>query len=263
MASTPWEVGTSHGKCRSRPAVDSSGQPAMLGWVTEMRRWLITPATVVALLVGGCSGGDDDSAPEPSDRAGAPTLHQRPAELEVAIARLHGRLPKPAVRRLTQRLGHAVATWINGAFLPGDYPRTSFAGYASFTPDAARLARRSDGVTSNVRLGRQWVQVVPTRRSVRLHVFAPGHRPSGATARVVLVLAGVGRAGEVSELAVTGDLYLTWTGSGWRIFGFDLSRSVGKPGSYAARQSAERDEKTGKPDRKPQKRHAQRRKGAR
>jgi hypothetical protein len=104
------------------------------------------------------------------------------------------------------------------------------------------LARGSAGVTSNVRLGPRWVQVVPTRRVVRLDVFAPGHRASGATAGVELVMVGVGAAGAASELVVTGDLYLTKTDAGWRIFGFDLNRSVGEPGDFATR-SAGRDEK--------------------
>jgi hypothetical protein len=224
----------------------------------ERKRRLIAPALALTLLVGGCSGDEDDAAPsEPPDQAGAPTLRQRPADLDVSIARLSGSLPNAATRDLTRRLGRVVGTWIGGGFLPGGYPREHFAGYAAFTPDAARLARRDAGVTSNVRLGTSWVSVVPTLQRVRLYVFAPGHRPSGATAHVELVLVGAGTAGAVSELAVTGDLYLTRAPAGWRIFGFDLNRSVGDPGSYTAR-SAERDENTGKPDSERSKRHSQR-----
>jgi hypothetical protein len=208
-----------------------------------MRRRLLAPALALVLLTGGCSDDDDDSSPpEPPGEAAAPTLRQEPAPLDVKIARLAGHLPKAAARDLSQRLGRVVATWFDGAFLAGDYPREHFAGYASFTRDAARLARGSAGVTSNVRLGPRWVQVVPTRRVVRLDVFAPGHRASGATAGVELVMVGVGAAGAASELVVTGDLYLTKTDAGWRIFGFDLNRSVGEPGDFATR-SAGRDEK--------------------
>lgn len=231
----------------------------------EQPRRSIAPslALALALSIGACSGDEEtDSTPaQPADRAGAPTLRQRPVPLDVSIARLAGRLPKSEARDLERRLGRVVATWINGGFLAGDYPRKRFTGYARFTPDAARLARRGSGVTSNARLGRTWVQAVPTRQRVRLHVFAPGHRPSGATARVELVLVGAGAAGVVSELAVTGDLYLTKTTAGWRIFGFDLNRSVGAPGAYAAGQSAGRDKNTGGTDSGPRKRHSQR-KGA-
>jgi hypothetical protein len=224
-------------------AFDTSGQPVMLGRVTDLRRRLAVPAVALALLVGGCSDeGDDDGSPEPAGQAASSTLRQRPAGLDVEIARLAGALPKAEARDLTKRLGRVVATWFDGGFVAGDYPRQSFSGYASFTDGAARLARRSAAVTTNVRLGRQWVDAVPTRQRVRLFVFAPGHRPSGATAEVELVMAGVNKAGSAAELAVTGKLYLTKANAGWRIFGFDLHRSVGKPGDYAARQRALREQ---------------------
>jgi len=216
----------------------------MLGRVSDLRRRLAVPAISLVLLAGACSddGGGEETTPEPADRAaGAPTLRQQPADLDVEIARLSGALPKAAAQDLSQRLGRVVATWFDGGFLTGDYPRENFAGYASFTPDAARLARRDAGVTSNAQLGSQWVQVVPTRQVVRLYVFAPAHRPSGATARVELVMVGMSDAGTASELAVTGELFLTKTDNGWRIFGYDLQRSVGKPGAYADRQRAQRE----------------------
>jgi hypothetical protein len=244
-------------------AFDTSGRPAMLGRVDDMRRRLLAPALALALLVGGCSGDEaDDEAAEPPGQAGAPTLRQHPADLDVRIARVAGHLPKATARDVSQRLGRVVATWFDGAFLTGDYPREHFAGYASFTRDAARLARRSAGITSNVRLGPRWVEVVPTRRVVRLHVFAPGHRASGATASVELVMVGIGSAGDASELAVTGDLYLTKTDAGWRIFGFDLNRSVGEPGDFAGR-SGRRDRKGDRSDRQPPKRPGQHERGSR
>lgn len=226
----------------------------MLGRVTDLRRRLAVPAAALALLVGGCSddGDDEDSAPEPADQAGSTTLRQRPAAMDVEIARLAGALPKAEARDLSRRLGRVVATWFDGGFVAGDYPRENFSGYASFTKGAARLARQSADVTTNAQLGPQWVDAVPTRRRVRLFVFAPGHRPSGATAEVELVLVGVNKAGSAAELAVTGKLYLTMNNAGWRIFGFDLHRSVGKPGDYAARQRALREQPDkGKQQQKP------------
>jgi hypothetical protein len=225
----------------------------MLGRVTHLRRRLAVPAVALALLVGGCSddGDDEGPAPEPADQAASTTLRQRPAALDVEIARLAGALPKAEARQINQRLGRVVATWFNGGFVDGDYPRKNFDGYASFTKGAARLARQSAGVTTNAQLGPQWVDAVPTRQRVRLFVFAPGHRPSGATAEVELVLLGVDKAGSTAELAVTGKLYLTKNTTGWRIFGFDLHRSVGKPGDYAARQRAERAQQP-KQQQKPQ-----------
>ncbi|HYJ66513.1 MAG TPA: hypothetical protein VEX15_02500 [Nocardioidaceae bacterium] len=217
--------------------------------MTDKRRRFVAPALALAVLLGGCSDDSDDepATPDPPSRAGAPTIRQQPVGLDVKIARLSGHLPKAASRDLTNRLGHVVATWFEGGFLAGDYPRQRFSGYASFTPDAARLARRDAAVTSNVQFGSRWTQVVPTRQRVRLFVFAPGHRPSGASADVQLVMVGAGSGGTASELAVTGQLYLTKTASGWRIFGFDLQRSVGEPGSFAAHLRATRDKQPAEP----------------
>ena len=205
----------------------------------------------LALLAAACSGDDDDSsAPEPTNQSGAPTLKQQPANLDVKIARVSGALPKADAKAVSKRLGHVVATWFNGGFLSGDYPRSSFTGYhAAFTPGAAKLAKRDSSVTTNAQLGSQWVQVVPTRQVVRLYVFAPGHRASGATARVELVMVGADEGGSASELAVTGQLYLTKTKAGWRIFGFDLQRAVGAPGAYVAHLRAQQHRKpSNKPD---------------
>jgi hypothetical protein len=209
----------------------------------------VAPALTLVVLLGGCSDDSDDDAavPDPPSRAGAPTIRQQPVGLDVKIARLAGHLPKAATRNLTHRLGRVVEGWFKGGFLTGDYPRKNFAGYASFTADAAKLARRDAEVTTNVQLGSQWTQVVPTRQRVRLFVFAPAHRPSGATADVQLVMIGAGSSGAMSELAVTGQLYLTKTESGWRIFGFDLQRSVGDPGSFVAHLRATRDKQPAKP----------------
>ena len=206
----------------------------------------------LAVLAGACSGDDDSPAPEPADQAGAPTLRQQPADLDVKIARVSGALTKADANALSKRLGRVVATWFDGGFLDGDYPRSSFSGYDAFTPGAARLARHDADVTTNAQLGSEWEQVVPTRQVVRLYVFAPGHRASGATAKVELVMVGAGESGSASELAVTGELYLTKTSKGWRIFGFDLHRSVGAPGAYVDQLRAQRDKQHGPSDKQGQ-----------
>lgn len=230
----------------------------MLDRVSDMRRRFVAPALALVVLLGGCSDDSDEpAAPDPPSQAGAPTIRQQPVGLDVKIARVAGHLPKAVSRDLRHRLGRVVEAWFKGGFLTGDYPRKHFNGYASFTADAAKLARRDAEVTTNVQLGSQWTQVVPTRQQVRLFVFAPGHRPSGATADVQLVMIGAGSAGAMSELAVTGQLYLTKTAKGWQIFGFDLQRSVGDPGAFVAHLRATRD-KHAKPDQKSkQQRHKQ------
>ena len=68
---------------------------------------------------------------------------------------------------------------------------------------------------------------------MQLVAFAPHGRAVGATAVVQLVLLGLRADGNRVEIAVTGDLYLTRPGQPWQVFGYDLQRSTGAPGSYA------------------------------
>lgn len=130
-----------------------------------------------------------------------------------------------------------VGSWLDAGFVAGSYPRTAFPdAYARFTPQAAKLAQQQAAVTSNAVLGPELVDVTATHRSVRVYAFSPAGRPAGATAVVTLVLLGTRSDGSHLELTVTGDLDLTPGRSGWQVFGFDLQRSVGAPGTYAKGQ---------------------------
>ncbi len=200
-----------------------------------------------ALLVG-CTDDDEPAAPDARatlrTSGGSVTelrLAAEPAPQRTAVRRVWGRWPDDARSARTERLqrqtGQAVAQWMDRGFVDAGYPTAEFRGaFATFTPGAAAQARRQEWLTTNRTLGRRLVDVVPVRRSVGVVAFAPAGSAVGATASVVLVLRGLGESGRRSELAVTGELYLTRERGRWRIFGYDLQRSVGPPGSYARTQ---------------------------
>jgi hypothetical protein len=129
-----------------------------------------------------------------------------------------------------------VTAWMDHAYVRVDYPtrgRGSLAGaFATFTPGAGRDARR-DQLTVDLDLGADLVDAVPTRRTVQLVAYAPRGRPLGVTAVVQLVLLGLRADGERIETALTGELYLTRPGARWQVFGYEVDRSTGAPGSYA------------------------------
>lgn len=214
--------------------------------MTVIERWRAqTAATLVCaalgvVLLAGCDGDSDDgdegnraSAPVPTTAVtDATTLTVRAVPLAARVVRVAGHLPSPQRRSVVKHLTAPVRSWLDGGFVAGDYPHDDFsAAFSSFTPGAARLARRQERVTTNTALGPDLVAAVPTRQAVRFSVFAPHGRAAGATAEVTLVLLGARADDTEVEVAVSGELYLT-RDEGWRVFGFDLRRNVGAPGSY-------------------------------
>ena len=203
----------------------------------QSKRRLTAVSCCLALGLGlsGCSGDDSSAQPEgpasstPLSTAAASTLALKDAPLVVKIKSAAGRLPRDRRSTFRASVGRVVNAWLEAGFIGGDYPRSDFASaYKHFTAGAARSAKRDRAVLTNVSLGPDLVDVAARRRAVKLSVLAAHRRPQGASARVYLRLAGVRRDGSVVNLSVSGDLYLTRTDSDrWKIFGFDLHRSVG------------------------------------
>jgi len=207
---------------------------------------------LVATTVAGCTGDDDDSGSDPAEMsapsadgsAAAETLQRKAAPQQVSVRTVWGRWPggdssKPT-QQLARQAGGVVTAWMDRAYVGVDYPtagqQSVDGAFATFTSGAERDARRQDHLTTAVDIGADLVDVVPTRRTVQLVAFAPHGRAVGATAVVTLVLLGLRADGSRVEVAVTGDLYLTRPGRSWQVFGYDLQRSTGAPGSYARSQ---------------------------
>jgi 6-phosphofructokinase len=72
-----------------------------------------------------------------------------------------------------------------------------------------------------------------------------GGRAAGANAHVLLVVVGARDDGSQVELVIRGELNLTPGSRSWKVFGFDLQRTVGAPGTYAAsaRRAREREQR--------------------
>jgi len=215
----------------------------------------VCAAVLAAGMLAGCPGDDEREARPPATttttttttettrprggRVTEPRLDRAPAPQKTIVTRVWGRWPArqaaPRTRRLEQQTGRAVRTWLDGGFVRPAYPTRRFDGaFADFTPGAAALARRQPRLTTNRALGPRLVAAVPTRRVVRVTAFAPRGAAVGATADVTLVLRGLGAGGRSTETVVRAQLSLTRTRGAWKVFAYDVQRSVGAPGSFAA-----------------------------
>ena len=204
---------------------------------------VVAAGVVVVTALSGCTG-DDDPGPaeggEPPAESVTQTLARDAAPQKVTVRHVFGTWPRRGAARhsaqLARAAGRAVTGWMDRAYVTVDYPTAgpkSVAGaFATFTPGAGKDARR-DRLTADLERGAKLVDVVPTRRTVQLVAYAPRGRAVGATAVVQLVLLGLRADGARIETAVTGELYLSRPGARWQVFGYDLQRSVGAPGSFA------------------------------
>ena len=186
-------------------------------------------ATVLSLATAGCTG-DDAPLPRPAlptvSEGETATLEPRPAPAQVRVTRVAGRMRPKDRDVLAANVGKVVSAYFDDAYLGGDQPRTSFDdGFATFTRDAARSARRQQELTTNAELGPTAEAVVPRRQRAHLSVLAPKGVATGVTARVDLTYL-VQRAEQPDRLVtVRGRLLLTRGSSGaWQIFGYDLTR---------------------------------------
>jgi hypothetical protein len=140
-----------------------------------------------------------------------------------ALAKVTGRLPGPARQQVVEGVTRVVDGWLEAAYL-GDFPRTDFApAFAGFTPGAAARARRDAALMTNAALSPRIEQATATARTLSLDVLSVRQRPVGVTATVDLAFQTTGTVSGAQH--VRGTLDLTPTGSGWRVFGFDITRT--------------------------------------
>ncbi len=194
--------------------------------------------TVLAMLLASCT--HDDAAPTPSTgsstsdaatTAGAPTLEKSNARFKVGIAQMRGGVKKSKRAWITRKIAKPIKGWMDAAYLEGSFPRSGRTSYhkstfAGWTDQAARLALRDRGVTTNAAISDKVVRVVADERSARLFVFAMGGLTGGATARVHLKMTVEQKSGVRRTFVVAGQLQLTRKADRWRIFGYDLRRTA-------------------------------------
>lgn len=173
---------------------------------------------LTGLLVGGCSP-DNDPAPVP-DAETSPSVATEP-EVTVRVTRVAGTLSSDERAALALDAGGVARDYLLGAYVeaPDADP------FTDFTEGAAALAEEDRAVLTGETYADGAVVTVD-RAAIRLSAVAPQRRVAGATAWVFLNLSVGGAEGaDPVPVRVRGRLLLTPSADGWRIFGYDLSRS--------------------------------------
>ena len=188
---------------------------------------------VLALSSGALAAGCTDDGDDPSDPAastGGTSAHGSHGVQEVAttatIGKVAGRLPQGRREHLKTKVEQVVYTWLDAAYVTGDYPRSDFAdAFPGFTRGAELDARKDIGLMSNAAIGKKIDGVQARNRRLRIDVLAVRKHAVGVTARFVLDFDTTGR--KAGSERVKGRLYMTWRQDhGWQIFGYDVSRGV-------------------------------------
>lgn len=180
---------------------------------------------------GACTSGpepDPQPRPSPTDApSSTPTAGPPSVPMRVKVTRVAGRLSAQRRQALAAQVGRTISAYVDAAFLTGAYPRSSFAGsFVTFTPGAARQARRDQALLTNRPLGPTTRSVRATRRTAYLSVLAPREATAGVTAAVDLVFVVDRGTAAPQRVQVRGRLLLTRDRSGrWKIFGYDVNRS--------------------------------------
>lgn len=184
-------------------------------------------ALLIAFVASACSAGPEPAprtVPAPAETPAA-SLTASTARTEARLGQVHGRLPQKRRRAVRRQVADVVVGWWEAAYLGGTYPRKSFpAAFPGFTKGAEARARGDKRVMSNLGIGARVDSVEPLRRGITLDVVAVGGRPRSVTARFVLRFRTTGDRAGVT--VVRGRLFLTRGRSGWRVFGYDVSRGV-------------------------------------
>lgn len=175
----------------------------------------------VLLATGACTDDEptEDTPETPSEEA----VQEVPLVTSVGV--VTGKLQPVRRKALARKVGKTVDGWFDAAYLEGDYPRTDFAdAFPGFTRDAAALARRDRDLLTNSAVGSRIDGVVPLRKRVKVDLLSPGRRPAGATARFRLAFLTTG--GLERRVVVSGRLMLAKVKGDWKVFAYDVRRSV-------------------------------------
>jgi hypothetical protein len=181
-----------------------------------------TVALVLALTASSCSSGDDEEKPSAAGSSAPPSA--APAvTTKATFGTVTGRLAAKERPHLKQAVTRVVDDWLDAAFVEGDYPRNDFHdAFPGFTTGAKTEARRDRMLMSNQDIGKRIDAVQVSRRRLRIDVLAVRRKPVGVTARFGLDFATTGKVRK--HLEVKGRLFLTRNASGWRIFGYDVTK---------------------------------------
>lgn len=196
---------------------------------SRSRRAVAAVATLAALSVAGCGGGEEptpDADPTPSttlvEPSAAPTLGVEPVTTSGSIV---GRLPRKDRSRVERAVSARAVRFLDAAYLAGTYPRADFRdAYPGFTGGAAKVARADRALLTNQPIGQRITTVTPTRIGVKVDLLAVDQRAVAATAHLALAFRTEGKFSR--QVRVQGRLLLTKRDGRWKIFGYDLSKGA-------------------------------------
>jgi len=166
----------------------------------------------------------DESEPAPTSTSSAAS--EAPPEVvttKATIGKVTGTF-RPANRdQLRKRVVASMDAWIDAAYVAGDYPRTDFTdAFSTFSLGAERRAKRDTGLMSNATVGAKIDDVEVLERRLTIDVLAVNGQAAGVTVQVLL---GLRLTGEIErEDRITGRVYMTYSESGWQVFGYDIER---------------------------------------
>lgn len=180
----------------------------------------------LALGTGACSGDEEPASSDESPSA-SPQVTEEAGEFAVetrtSIGVVAGKLGKDQRRRAEQAVTDLVQRWFNQAYVGGEWPRRGFReAFPGFTRGARAKAVRDVELLTNKPLGERVEAVTPTASRITLDLLAAGGRPVAGTARFRLAFETEGKVQR--NVVVSGRLMLTRLESGWRIFGYDVTK---------------------------------------
>ncbi len=195
--------------------------------MTAVRVGRLTTVAIVcaaALLLGACSGDDEDPSP-PSDPSGSAAGGQA-VPIQAGVGEVSGRLKADAASAAVNEIAPVVDGWFEAAYVGGEFPRADFAdAFPGFTEGGARDAEQDAGLMTNREIGADVDSVTADLKKVDVDLLAADRKAAGATARFTLVFTTTGTYAK--EVTVKGQLFLTPDAQdAWRVFGYDVTRSA-------------------------------------
>jgi len=182
-----------------------------------------------------CSGDDEPATPTtssaPTDDAStadAQRLNKANVQVSAHIVQIGPGVTKKQQTHIRRQISKPIKAWSDAAYLAGEFPHAGYTkqDFPGWTARAAALAAGDKGVTTSDFIRKKAVQVIADRRDARLFVFTVHGLSGGATARVYLAMTAELESGKQVRYAVAGQVYLTRKADHWRIFGYDLHRTV-------------------------------------
>jgi len=188
------------------------------------RHSVVAAVLATLLFAAGCSGGDEDAEPSPSDSTGSASGGEA-VPLQVTVGKVNGRIKAKDATAVATKIGAVVDGWFQAAYVGGEWPRTDFAkAFPGFTKGAAADATKDAALMTNKTIGGQVESVTAQVRKIDVDLLAVNEHAAAATARFTLVFATDGDFAKA--VTVQGQLFLTKGKEGnWKVFGYDVTRS--------------------------------------